>query len=458
MSSETMISVENVGKLYNLKHKSSEPYTMLRDVITRGVAAQFRAFSARVRKGGRSDPGLAQGPAAPHSGNTHEDFWAVKDVSFQVNQGDVVGIIGRNGAGKSTLLKILSRITEPTVGRVRIKGRVASLLEVGTGFHPELTGRENIYLNGAILGMSRAEIKSKFDEIVAFAAVEKFLDTPVKRYSSGMYVRLAFAVAAHLEPEILIVDEVLAVGDSEFQKKCLGKIREVATGGRTILFVSHNMQAVSVLCNRGMFLREGSLEYVGGIKEAIDMYTASFVQANGQEDNPDRRRGTGEYRFTGAGPTRQFFEGAEEKVIQFEIQRRGMQVGRMWVSAMIVDANGVIVAQCDSRLLGFSVEDFPLITGKLRFTTPWLKPGTYRVDLWVGAHWIMDIWEGACSLIISPVLPYPNSSSPTASASGMVFADFSFEASEAKEEDESSAIPKYENSDTLKPEHSALQV
>jgi lipopolysaccharide transport system ATP-binding protein len=207
-----------------------------------------------------------------------------------------------------------------------------------------------------------------------------------------------------------------------------------------------------------MFLREGSLEYVGSIKEAIDMYTASFVQANGQEDNPDRRRGTGEYRFTGAGPTRQFFEGAEEKVIQFEIQRRGMQVGRMWVSALIVDANGVIVAQCDSRLLGFSVEDFPLINGKLRFTTPWLKPGTYRVDLWVGAHWIMDIWEGACSLIISPVLPYPNSSSPTASASGMVFADFSFEASEAQEEGESSAIPNYENGDRLKPEHSALEV
>jgi lipopolysaccharide transport system ATP-binding protein len=459
MSSETMIAVENVGKLYNLKHKSGEPYTMLRDVLTRGVAAQFRALSAMVQKRGRSEPTSPQGRTAPYSGNSHEDFWAVKDVSFKVNQGDVVGIIGRNGAGKSTLLKILSRITEPTIGRIRIKGRVASLLEVGTGFHPELTGRENIYLNGAILGMSRAEIKSKFDEIVAFAAVEKFLDTPVKRYSSGMYVRLAFAVAAHLEPEILIVDEVLAVGASEFQKKCLGKIREVATGGRTILFVSHNMQAVSVLCNRGMFLREGSLEYTGSIKEAIAMYTASFVDANGQEDNPERRRGTGEYRFTGAGPTRQFFEGAEEKVIQFEIQRRGTQlVGRMWVSAMIVDANGVVVAQCDSRLLGFSVEDFPLINGKLRFTTPWLKPGTYRVDLFVGAHWVMDIWEGACSLIISPVLPYPNSSSPSASASGLVFADFSFEASEAKEECVSDAISNYENVDRFKNEHSALQV
>jgi lipopolysaccharide transport system ATP-binding protein len=459
MPSETMISVENVGKLYNLKHKSSEPYTMLRDVLTRGVASKFRAISAKITKRDQADPTSPKGRTALYSGNTNEDFWAVKDVSFKVNQGDVVGIIGRNGAGKSTLLKILSRITEPTVGRIRIKGRVASLLEVGTGFHPELTGRENIYLNGAILGMSRAEIKSKFEEIVAFAAVEQFLDTPVKRYSSGMYVRLAFAVAAHLEPEILIVDEVLAVGDSEFQKKCLGKIREVATGGRTILFVSHNMQAVSVLCNRGMFLREGSLEYTGGIKEAIAMYTASFVDANGQEDNPERRRGTGEYRFTGAGPTRQFFEGAEEKVIQFEIQRRGAQlVGRMWVSAMIVDANGVIVAQCDSRLLGFSVEDYPLIHGKLRFTTPWLKPGTYRVDLWAGAHWVMDIWEGACSLIISPVLPYPNSSAPVASASGLVFADFSYEASEAQEEGISNAIPDYENVDRLKTEHSALEV
>jgi lipopolysaccharide transport system ATP-binding protein len=223
--------------------------------------------------------------------------------------------------------------------------------------------------------------------------------------------------------------------------------------------VSHNMQAVSVLCNRGMFLREGSLEYTGSIKEAIAMYTASFVDANGQEDNPERRQGSGEYRFTGAGPTRQFFEATEEKVIQFEIQRRGSQlVGRMWVCALIVDANGVVVAQCDSRLLGFSVQDFPLIQGKLRFTTPWLKPGTYRVDLRVGAHWMMDIWEGACSLIISPVLPYAHSSSPYASASGLVFADFSFEASESKEAGVSSAVPNFENVDRLKTEHSALEV
>ncbi len=184
-----------------------------------------------------------------------EDFWALRNVSFEVRRGEVVGIIGRNGAGKSTLLKILSRITDPTEGRVKLRGRVASLLEVGTGFHPELTGRENIYLNGAILGMSRAEIRAKFDEIVSFAEVEKFLDTPVKRYSSGMYVRLAFAVAAHLEPEILLVDEVLAVGDAAFQKKCLGKMEEVSRGGRTILFVSHQMAAVQNLCQSGILLK-----------------------------------------------------------------------------------------------------------------------------------------------------------------------------------------------------------
>jgi lipopolysaccharide transport system ATP-binding protein len=201
------------------------------------------------------------------------EFWALKDVSFSVQPGEVLGIIGRNGAGKSTLLKILSRVTEPTSGEIRIRGRLASLLEVGTGFHPELTGRENIYLNGAILGMTRAEIKAKFDEIVAFSEVEKFLDTPVKRYSSGMYVRLAFAVAAHLEPEILIVDEVLAVGDVEFQKKCLGKMRDVSSReGRTVLFVSHNLGAINALCHRGVLLRGGAVHDQGDISQVVSSY------------------------------------------------------------------------------------------------------------------------------------------------------------------------------------------
>src|SRR3954447_7034201 len=233
---EPIISVENLSKRYLVGHREQRggqaSYTALRDVI----GQELRNFSRKAMD-------LVRGRQVVQ-GDTIEEFWALKDVNFEVRQGEVLGIIGRNGAGKSTLLKVLSRITEPTAGRVTLRGRVASLLEVGTGFHPELSGRENIYLNGAILGMSRAEIRRKFDEIVGFAEIDKFLDTPVKRYSSGMYVRLAFAVAAHLEPEILIVDEVLAVGDAPFQKKCLGKMGEVARGGRTVLFVSHDLNAV----------------------------------------------------------------------------------------------------------------------------------------------------------------------------------------------------------------------
>ena len=246
MADDVVIRAEGLGKKYVIGHEAQrERNPTLRDTITRTA----RNVWAKSRD-------MARGRALV-TGDTTEEFWALRDVSFEVKRGEVLGIIGRNGAGKSTLLKVLSRITEPTEGRVTIKGRVASLLEVGTGFHPELTGRENVYLNGAILGMTSAEIKRKFDEIVAFAEVEKFLDTPVKRYSSGMYVRLAFAVAAHLEPEILVVDEVLAVGDVEFQKKCLGKMRAVAGHGRTILFVSHNMAAVGQLCERGIWLAGG---------------------------------------------------------------------------------------------------------------------------------------------------------------------------------------------------------
>ena len=247
MAGDVVIRAEGLGKKYIIGHETErERYTALRDVAARTARNVWKRAVDAAR--GRA---IVRGEAT-------EEFWALKDVSFEVKRGEVLGIIGRNGAGKSTLLKILSRITEPSEGRVTIAGRVASLLEVGTGFHPELTGRENIYLNGAILGMSRAEIRRKFDEIVAFAEVEKFLDTPVKRYSSGMYVRLAFAVAAHLEPEILVVDEVLAVGDAEFQKKCLGKMGEVAErGGRTVLFVSHNMAAVQSLCERVIHLENG---------------------------------------------------------------------------------------------------------------------------------------------------------------------------------------------------------
>ncbi len=258
------IKVENLSKKYIISHEKK--------------SAHYETFSETLIQGSKN---IAKKIIHPFSGKkidpqTQEEFWALKDINFEINQGDKVGIIGRNGAGKSTLLKVLSRITEPTSGKIHINGRIASLLEVGTGFHPELTGRENIYLNGAILGMSHKEIKAKFDEIVAFAEVDKFLDTPVKRYSSGMYVRLAFSVAAHLEPEILVVDEVLAVGDVEFQKKCLGKMQSVSKEGRTIIFVSHNMPAITSLCSKGIVLINGKIQYQGNVNSAMNIYMKPY--------------------------------------------------------------------------------------------------------------------------------------------------------------------------------------
>jgi lipopolysaccharide transport system ATP-binding protein len=273
--SDAVIRVENLGKRYIIGHQQQERYTALRDVLAnqaKGIAQRFKSKSKTQNL-------------------KSEEFWALKDVSFEVKQGDRVGIIGRNGAGKSTLLKILSRITEPTTGRVQIKGRVASLLEVGTGFHPELTGRENIFLNGAILGMGKQEIRRKFDEIVAFAEVERFLDTPVKRYSSGMYVRLAFAVAAHLEPEILVVDEVLAVGDAQFQKKCLGKMEDVAEKeGRTVLFVSHQMAAIENLCSRTVLLKSGQLVFDADTKTTLSHYLQDLETISRNTDIANLRR------------------------------------------------------------------------------------------------------------------------------------------------------------------------
>lgn len=260
---EFVIKVENISKKYFIGAHREPVYASLREVIT----------NSGRRAGRRLLHPFSRPAASP--GRGREEFWALKDVSFQVKEGEVVGILGRNGAGKSTLLKVLSRITEPTTGRARITGRLASLLEVGTGFHPELTGRENVFLNGSILGMRKAEIARKFDAIVAFAEVEKFLDTPVKRYSSGMYVRLAFAVAAHLDPDALIVDEVLAVGDAQFQKKCLGKMAEVGKEGRAVLFVSHNMAAIQALCTRVIQLKAGELVSQGDVNEQIKSYLSS---------------------------------------------------------------------------------------------------------------------------------------------------------------------------------------
>jgi lipopolysaccharide transport system ATP-binding protein len=277
--SDVVIRVEKLSKEYRL------------GVISHGTLYQdLQSGWAKLR--GKEDPNARIGSVNREQWNkTHDRFCALKDISFDVRQAEVVGIIGRNGAGKSTLLKIISQVTAPTSGSIKIKGRVASLLEVGTGFHPELTGRENIFLNGAILGMHKGEIEQKFDEIVKFSEVDKFIDTPVKRYSSGMYVRLAFAVAAHLEPEILVVDEVLAVGDLQFQKKCLGKMEEVSKEGRTILFVSHNMAAVQQLCNRGIVLNQGKIDFIGDIHGAIHHYIQSIDLAKKSNliDRKDRK-------------------------------------------------------------------------------------------------------------------------------------------------------------------------
>ena len=288
MSRPTVIEINNLGKQYRLGQVGAST-----------ISDDFKRWWHKVR--GLEDPFLKIGETNDRTSKGNSEYvWALKDVNLKVNQGDVVGIVGKNGAGKSTLLKILSRTTQPTIGEYKIKGRVASLLEVGTGFHPDLSGRENVFLNGAILGMSKLEIKSKFDEIVAFSGVERYIDTPVKRYSSGMYVRLAFAVAAHLEPEILIVDEVLAVGDQEFQDKCLGKMKSVSDSGRTVLFVSHNLLAVKQLCTKGVYMKQGSVMKVGTTHEIIETYLddGNLVNASGVIPREMKREfGTGEGYF-----------------------------------------------------------------------------------------------------------------------------------------------------------------
>lgn len=278
MEQETAIKVESLGKMYKIGEK--ERYLTLRDNLINLAKLPYKLLTGKISL-------------------KKPQIWALKDVSFEVKKGEVIGVIGRNGAGKTTLLKILSRITEPTTGRVILNGRVASLLEVGTGFHPELTGRENIYLNGAILGMKKKEIDAKFKDIVEFSGIEKFLDTPVKRYSSGMYVRLAFAVAAHLEPEILLVDEVLAVGDVEFQKKCLGKMRDVASSGRTVLFVSHNMAAIKNLCSKCILLKDGQIDTIGETENIIKKYLKTVEEITALPiDKRQDRKGNGALRIT----------------------------------------------------------------------------------------------------------------------------------------------------------------
>jgi lipopolysaccharide transport system ATP-binding protein len=386
MNSNTIIAVENVGKSYTLHHNGEkERYSTLRDLMARKVTGPFRVIGKKMQGHNGSNGSHPSGPSPSSTADSMEDFWAIKDVSFSVEEGDVMGIIGRNGAGKSTLLKILSRITEPTKGRIRIKGRVASLLEVGTGFHPELSGRENIYLNGAILGMSRAEIKSKFDEIVAFAEVERFLDTPVKRYSSGMYVRLAFAVAAHLEPEILIVDEVLAVGDAEFQKKCLGKMSAVADSGRTILFVSHNMAAIRTLCQRAIVLSQGQLTTLANVDECIAAYGNSTSGLHESNWTRPKTQEAGALSFQSVSVN---LEGEQPELslrIDFVLEGRATHKPA-FVSFDIADRSGVPLMQAMPGLEGFVQPQVGEQSFQVQVDLPPLVPGQYWVSPWVGSH------------------------------------------------------------------------
>jgi lipopolysaccharide transport system ATP-binding protein len=370
------IVVEGVAKSYSIRHEGRERYTALRDVIASKVKS---AFSRQKRKYSSSS----------------EEFWALEDVSFAVDPGERLGIIGRNGAGKSTLLKILSRITEPTRGRIRIAGRVASLLEVGTGFHPELTGRENIFLNGVILGMTRAEVRRRFDEIVAFAEVEKFLDTPVKRYSSGMYVRLAFAVAAHLETEVMIVDEVLAVGDAAFQEKCLTKMQDVATGGRTVLFVSHNLSAVRHLCNRSLLLERGRVVIDSTAEHTIGEYERR-VMSPPSDDLGWERRGSGRARLSSIEISDA--RTGESGIVPFDGSLRialrgrgGLERTSFELAMQAATANGMPVLYHFDQFRLFTVErDAPfeihLILDNIR-----LMPDTYVVNIWLGRTGIEDI-------------------------------------------------------------------
>jgi lipopolysaccharide transport system ATP-binding protein len=385
-----IINIDQLGKCYQLAHKSRNQGT-LRDLLTELAIAPLR----RMRQlKGRDDDSL-------------EEFWALRDVSFDVRAGDVIGIVGQNGAGKSTLLKILSRIVDPTQGKVTLRGRVASLLEVGTGFHPELSGRENIYLNGSILGMRKIEIDAKFDEIVQFAEVERFLDMPVKRYSSGMYVRLAFAVAAHLEPEILIIDEVLAVGDAQFQAKCLGRMKDVSTNsGRTVLFVSHNLSAVSALCNRAVLLNKGRLVAQGPTAEVLSIYHGSYQRGYEQQlvTSPA-------LKWLGLANRRALDERRLDANLPFELKfaTGAAAVDNLEFDCELIDENDQCAVHCRSRLnrSPLSVPASTEFVVRYELVAPRLRPGHYRmiVQARVANETLCRI-EGVDACSISAENPY----------------------------------------------------
>jgi homopolymeric O-antigen transport system ATP-binding protein len=414
------ICVENVSKRYRIgaTHPRSRTF---REAIADAAAAPL----SRLRR----VEGVASGDRS---------IWALKGVSFEVAAGEVIGIIGRNGAGKSTLLKVLSRITKPTAGRAVIRGRVASLLEVGTGFHSELTGRENICLNGAILGMTRREIMRKFDEIVAFAEVEKFIETPVKRYSSGMYLRLAFAVAAHLEPEILVVDEVLAVGDAEFQRKCLGRMEDVARAGRTVLFVSHNMPAVEGLCTRGICLDAGTVRFTGPASAAVSFYLEAHQTTPARLPLAEipRRYGTLEARFTrlsirdaeGNESTSLRMGSAIEIEVTIECSQRIVDPA---VGILFADQRGQTVLRAFSfeSSRGFGPFD-DQTSVRCRFERFPLMPGRYTCHLWLSRHrYPIDYVEGAGEITIVPADVYGTGRNPDTQNGGVCFAPHAWEVS-----------------------------
>jgi ABC-type polysaccharide/polyol phosphate transport system ATPase subunit len=376
-----IITVENLSKAYLIGMKEQAPDTLM-SAAARWIKSPLRNFRSLRRLN-----------TFNHDGETEDIIWAVRDISFEVQKGEVVGIIGRNGAGKSTLLKILSRVTEPTGGRAVIRGRISSLLEVGTGFHPDLTGRENIYMNGTILGMTKREIDRKFDEIVDFSGVEKFLDTPIKRYSSGMQVRLAFSVAAHLEPEILIVDEVLAVGDAEFQKKCLGKMEDVANLGRAVLFVSHQLGAIQRLCARSIVMQEGRLTFDGITSEAVGFYLSSHSQTKAIDGwtslSSAPRRGSGEAKFIGyqcfpvGRPDNHHLYSDEPAEINLLLHSESTrEVGSLAVT--FYDRIGTKLVNADSISLGKSL---CLRQGEnaisVRIEELHLNPGLYNIGFWL---------------------------------------------------------------------------
>ena len=391
----TVISVESLSKSYRLGQIGTGTFTN-----------DLKLWWARMR--GKPNPLLKIGQT-DHGNRDGEVVWALKDVSFDVQQGEVLGIIGRNGAGKSTLLKILSRVTAPTSGQIKVKGRVASLLEVGTGFHPELTGRENIYLNGAILGMTKEEVRRKFDEIVAFAEVEKFIDTPVKRYSSGMYVRLAFAVAAHLEPEILVVDEVLAVGDAEFQKKCLGKMGDVAKEGRTVLFVSHNMGAIGQLCTKAILLNKGCLSNFEETSSVIDKYTRNFAYRQYEFGESIHREGDHKIELKGIrildNNGRETDTIATNEAITFLIdyeKKTFDDCKNVAVETKITDAYDRVLCTFSTHLTNQNFTSIPA-KGLFCCTVPQipLGPSTYNIFLDCYVNWILsDLVEKATKLTI----------------------------------------------------------